>query len=416
MRNIVSFVLLFSFVLIVPHAGDKNKTLPTNFISSVDDNGDASKTISEFVTEQGYEFEEHKVETKDGYILTVWRLYKKNLLRKQPPVILQHGVLENGFSFFVQGPQKNLPMFLVKRQYDVWVANNRGQTYSLEHRDKLSWLNPFSKYWNFTFHEMGIYDFPAIVDYIKKKTGFKKVSFIGQSQGSTQFFVKGTLDPDYINNNIAAFIGTSPAVYINSATTSFVDMIQKIRIFDFLYAIGINSFWAIPPKGLSLFEAFCRRTPFLYDAIVPRISGKSPRSHFDYKRWPSFCSHLPGGSSNKNLVHWMQLMRSEGKFQMFDYGAEKNNEVYKQSIPPEYPLERFKEIHVPKLFFAGTRDSLVSRDKIERLRGRICMDGEECEIIEMENYAHTDYYWSTKSVYELYPRMERFLRKNIHLD
>lgn len=42
----------------------------------------------------------------------------------------------------------------------------------------------FSDYWNFSWPEMGMYDCPAQVDYVRKHTGNEKVTYIGHSQGT----------------------------------------------------------------------------------------------------------------------------------------------------------------------------------------------------------------------------------------
>lgn len=63
--------------------------------------------------------------------------------------------------------------------YDVWMGNVRGNRYSKQHR----WLVTDSKkFWKFSFHEMGKYDLPVLIDFILNKTGFKKIQYIGHSQ------------------------------------------------------------------------------------------------------------------------------------------------------------------------------------------------------------------------------------------
>ncbi len=44
-------------------------------------------------------------------------------------------------------------------------------------------LNPKigSDYWNFTVHELALYDVPAHVDYILEETNFTQVIYVGHS-------------------------------------------------------------------------------------------------------------------------------------------------------------------------------------------------------------------------------------------
>ena len=43
-------------------------------------------------------------------------------------------------------------------------------------------------YWLFSFTEMGEYDAPAQVDFVREHTGAEKLTYIGHSQGTSQMF------------------------------------------------------------------------------------------------------------------------------------------------------------------------------------------------------------------------------------
>ena len=43
-------------------------------------------------------------------------------------------------------------------------------------------------FWDYSFSEVGIYDIPAMLAYIKEKTGFEKITLIGHSQGTSATF------------------------------------------------------------------------------------------------------------------------------------------------------------------------------------------------------------------------------------
>lgn len=64
----------------------------------------------------------------------------------------------------------------------------------------------------FSWHEMGIYDLPAMIDYILYKTGQKQLFYIGFSQGTTQFWVLMSLKPEY-NRKIKLMSALAPVAY-----------------------------------------------------------------------------------------------------------------------------------------------------------------------------------------------------------
>jgi len=52
---------------------------------------------------------------------------------------------------------------LAREGYDVWMGNNRGNWFAVNHTQ----YTPKQKeFWEFDFEEMGIYDVPAEIDYI----------------------------------------------------------------------------------------------------------------------------------------------------------------------------------------------------------------------------------------------------------
>ena len=57
-------------------------------------------------------------------------------------------------------------MLWLEDGYDVWLGNNRGSKYSLDHED-LKWNNN-NDYWKFSFQDMGRYDLKGIVNKINE--------------------------------------------------------------------------------------------------------------------------------------------------------------------------------------------------------------------------------------------------------
>jgi lysosomal acid lipase/cholesteryl ester hydrolase len=108
---------------------------------------------------------------------------------------LQHGLFDSCDSWVGNYESRSLPFILANRGYDVWLGNNRGNKYSRNHIS----LNPDKdiKFWNYSLHEMGILDLPAMIDFILGETGREKISYIGHSQGTAQLFAALTIDNEY---------------------------------------------------------------------------------------------------------------------------------------------------------------------------------------------------------------------------
>lgn len=96
------------------------------------------------------------------------------------------------------------------------MLNARGNTYSRNHTK----LNPDSDamFWNFTWHEIGIYDLPATIDYILEETNQSNVYYVGHSQGTTIMFVLTSMLPEF-NAKIRAYVSLSPVVFLKHLTS-----------------------------------------------------------------------------------------------------------------------------------------------------------------------------------------------------
>lgn len=127
-------------------------------------------TIQEQVESRGFRFEEHKATTEDGYILTLYRVpgrKSQNGVGDKLPIYMQHGLIDDGGTWFFNNETLSLALTLVDMGYDVWVTNSRGTVYSNEH---VNLTVDDEAYWNFTVNEMGQYDVPGNLNYILAHT------------------------------------------------------------------------------------------------------------------------------------------------------------------------------------------------------------------------------------------------------
>ncbi|KAI4469876.1 lysosomal acid lipase-related [Holotrichia oblita] len=139
--------------------------------------------ILEYVKRNNYPIEVHNLNTSDGYELNIHRiphgLDNNSSSGNRSVILLVHGLQESAEHWMING-NKSLAFLLANLGYDVWMANARGTYHSRGHT-RYDTSNP--EYWDFSWHEIGLYDHPATIDYILSKTGVSKLSYIGHSQG-----------------------------------------------------------------------------------------------------------------------------------------------------------------------------------------------------------------------------------------
>lgn len=93
------------------------------------------------------------------------------------------------------------------------MSNDRGNEYSRNH----TMLNPDndSQFWNYTWHEIGVYDLSASMDYILKHTNKIQLFYVGSSQGCTTMYVLLSVMPEY-NDKIAVYVHLAPVAYMTN--------------------------------------------------------------------------------------------------------------------------------------------------------------------------------------------------------
>lgn len=85
-----------------------------------------------------------------------------------------------------------------------------------------------------SFHEMGIYDIPAELDFVAETTGKAgSIIYIGHSMGTTQSYIYATLKAENAKKNVIGFLSLSPVAYmanIQSAAAVLVPFREQIRV------------------------------------------------------------------------------------------------------------------------------------------------------------------------------------------
>ena len=110
--------------------------------------------------------------------------------------------------------------------YDVWLGNNRGVIYSRRHV-KLDPDVDAEKFFDFSFVELGKYDLPAMIDFVRRVTNVDKVTYIAHSQGTTQMFFALAEMQEQMAERINLFIALGPVVTLNHARDGLLGTISE---------------------------------------------------------------------------------------------------------------------------------------------------------------------------------------------
>ncbi|XP_022222225.2 lipase 1 [Drosophila obscura] len=362
--------------------------LEDNFPASVIE--DAHLSTLQLLEKYKYPAETHQVTTEDNYILTFHRIPRPGA----QPVLLVHGLEDTSSTWIMMGPHSGLGYFLYDQGYDIWMGNVRGNRYSRGHLK----LNPNTDraYWAFSWHEIGMYDLPAMIDGVLAKTGFHKLNYFGHSQGTTSFFVLASSRPEY-NAKIHLMNALAPVAFMGHMKTPLLGMAR----------VGIKmlgeSLELFPHSDIYLNQ--CLQSAGMLKTCIRfywQVVGKNS-DEFNMTMFPVVLGHIPGGCNVKQPVHYFQLQRSD-RFCQYDYEAKENQKMYGRNTPPDYRLER---ITAPIALYYGSNDHLSAVEDVQRL-AKILPNVVESHLYKRWN--HMDMIWGISARHSIQPKMLEVMR------
>jgi hypothetical protein len=115
--------------------------------------------------------------------------------------------------------------------------------------------------------------------------------------------------------------------------------------------------------------------------------------------------YQPGGTSAKNLIHWLQILN--GPLRQFDYGERKNLAVYNSTEPPYYDLNVFKQFDIDIFITKSDGDPYCLKHDFEHMMSIFTKSN--VTIKELSNYNHLDYLWSQAAKKDIYEDLLKFL-------
>ncbi|CAG9797856.1 unnamed protein product [Chironomus riparius] len=353
--------------------------------------------VVRYVKNLGYSASAYQVVTQDGYILRLHRIYPKNNKGCKIPAFLMHCAFTNSM-YWVNTPNVALGLYLADEGYEVFMGNYRGSKYSSAHK----WLDPESlKYWQFSYHEMGVYDLPPLIDYTLELSGSDKCVYIGHSQASTQDLVFLSLRPEYNEKVVqshlmgvaGAFANPPPAL---KQLAPLYMLVKNTVARDLPYAD-----FKMPNQFLSyISNIFCTQNIRLdmCELVHFFLMGGNPQNPFitntDAEVYRSIVPALSPHTSVQLVTHLVQTIFSQ-RFRPYDYGTLKNLQVYGAVEPPDYPLHKISsEIYI----YEGQFDTLFSKKDADLVAVKL----PNKKYYMIPNYNHLDYVFARDARDKLY--------------
>ncbi|CAG9864403.1 unnamed protein product [Phyllotreta striolata] len=370
----------------------------------------ADLSFEEKVAHDGYPLETYQIETKDNYLLALYRIPRGRLdplerppkrrrkqnraKRRREPVLILHGLGSAPAMYVLQGPGRALAYNLVDSGFDVWLLSNRGCGRSDRHR--FLDIDVDRKFWDFSFHEIAIYDLPPAVDFVANKTD-RKLTLLGHSQGNTIMVIFLAEKPEY-NDKVKLGVIYAPSVKI------YLDMVLATPVIyaselltNISYLFGMYE--VFPQSFVAPLRDLCKEQTYFLELCYHILSaiGSAPSKLLDLDLIPTIIGAASGRASLLQLTHYMQIIRTN-YFGQFDHGPKKNMKIYGNSTPPAYDLNK---ISAPMAVYYAPKDELATiqgaLDTIKLLPNVIHQ-----ELVDYEYFNHIDFLFAKNATELVY--------------
>ncbi|KAF7247261.1 Lipase member M [Varanus komodoensis] len=364
---------------------------------------EAFMNISEVIEHEDYPNEEYEILTDDGYYLVINRIPHGRKTSEntgaKPVALVMPGILTNGGIWVTNLPNNSLGFILADAGFDVWLANNRGNRWCTRHHN---FSRNQEEFWNFSFHEMGMNDVPAIINFVLAKTMQKQIYYIGYSQGSTLGFIAFSAMPQ-LAQKIKVFFIFGP-IHLLKHTKS---LYPKLAVFSDAFAksvLGKKEFCVLPNNATRAFTAkLCNKN--VWNKVCAKLifsAGGISKNNVNMSRLDVMATHLLDCTSVKNILHWAQVAQS-GEFKAFDYGS-KNMKNYNQVSPPFYNI---KDMNVPTVVWSGGKDIMATPEDTTEV---LSLLGNLIYHKEIRHWMHYDFVFGLDARQEVYDELVEIMQ------
>ncbi|KAK3924730.1 Lipase 3 [Frankliniella fusca] len=369
----------------------------------------------ELVEMWGYPVETHRVYTDDGYILEVHRIPGPRGsgrgrgargrpapsgaaagTKQRPPVLMAPGFAATSECLVLRN--NTLAFMLADADFDVWLINYRGSFYGRAHK---SLRAADARFWDFGVHENGVHDVASTLRYMERATGQGTALYVGHSMGGTALLALLADRPEY-NARLRAVWLLTPAAYFHHVRGGFAKIRRHMRRgystlalmrFENTPMRAPHPEWCFPDNGLrpaaACWQAFS-------DAEGPFHSSARNNTYVAV-----LLRHWPAGASMGQMHHFGQLIIRGDGFYKFDFGPERNLDVYGTVYPPPYNLTN---VRVPTFIFYCKNDYQAHYKDVEKLAADLPgLAG--LHLTQAERFNHIDMMYEEAAADLVYKRL-----------
>ncbi|KAI5067872.1 hypothetical protein GOP47_0017005 [Adiantum capillus-veneris] len=332
------------------------------------------------VLNRGYNCQEFKVPTTDGFWLGVQRISSRKFRASKGPAFLYHGLMQGGDIWVLNAPEESLGFLLVDNGYDVWLGSTRSSKFSYGHA---SFLRSDPEFWNWGWDDLVSEDLPSMLRFVHMQTS-QLIYFVGYSQGTMTAFA--AFSQSDVADLVKKAAMLSPIAYLNHVTSPVASIVSWLFLDKVLLLAGVHQFNISDAGGKQVINAVCSKLKRAdcFSDLLSLVTG--PNCCINKSLISYYNKFELQTTSMKNLAQMAQLLRT-GRFGKYDYGWFRNLGHYGDFFPPSYQLRNIPG-SLPIMLAHGGQDQLADEMDVRHLMLEL---PSVTQLLFVPHYAHGDF-------------------------
>lgn len=166
-------------------------------------------------------------------------------------------------------------------------------------------------FWDYSFQDLALYDFPATIKYVAENSGFNKITLVGHSQGSTATLTGMTLAPEIYKKHLNLFVGVAPASRLKGTESELIKFFaDNTAIISILFdMLGMRELFGTNWLNTASAQLLCSYTNVFCGLSNSLLTNADPELD-DPEGSKMFFKSFPSGTSSRSLLHFGQVYLS----------------------------------------------------------------------------------------------------------